>query len=163
MDRGHEAAPEAKLVVHNLGERSEAVRRTRGGRHDGFACVTIGVHAVNERRHVVLRRRGHDDALGSGAQVPLGILTRQEDAGRFEYDVDSDVAPGGRRWILHGSDAYGTTVDDQRTIFHAPAEIVRQLRIEEARRLFEETALPLKDITTRTGFGDVTTPWRRSR
>jgi transcriptional regulator GlxA family with amidase domain len=42
----------------------------------------------------------------------------------------------------------------------SPAELVRRLRVDEARRLLEETPLPLKDITTRTGLGDVSTMWR---
>ena len=42
----------------------------------------------------------------------------------------------------------------------SPAELVRRLRIDEARRLLEETPLPLKDITARTGFGDASTMWR---
>jgi transcriptional regulator GlxA family with amidase domain len=42
----------------------------------------------------------------------------------------------------------------------SPAELVRRLRIDEARRLLEETALPLKDITMRTGLGDASTMWR---
>jgi len=42
----------------------------------------------------------------------------------------------------------------------SPAELVRRLRLEEARRLLEETSLPLKDITVRTGLGDASTMWR---
>jgi len=42
----------------------------------------------------------------------------------------------------------------------SPAELVRRLRIDEARRLLEETPLPLKDITARTGLGDASTLWR---
>ncbi len=42
----------------------------------------------------------------------------------------------------------------------SPAELVRRLRVDEARRLLEETALPLKDITARTGLGDPSTLWR---
>jgi transcriptional regulator GlxA family with amidase domain len=42
----------------------------------------------------------------------------------------------------------------------SPAELVRRLRIDEARRLLEETSLPLKDVTERTGLGDASTMWR---
>jgi transcriptional regulator GlxA family with amidase domain len=42
----------------------------------------------------------------------------------------------------------------------SPAALVRRLRLDEARRLLEETALPLKDVATRTGLGDATTMWR---
>jgi transcriptional regulator GlxA family with amidase domain len=37
---------------------------------------------------------------------------------------------------------------------------VRRVRVEEARRLLEETSLPLKDISMRTGLGDASTLWR---
>jgi transcriptional regulator GlxA family with amidase domain len=42
----------------------------------------------------------------------------------------------------------------------SPAERVRRLRIDEARRLLEETSLPLKEVTARTGLGDASTLWR---
>ncbi|HEU5075290.1 MAG TPA: GlxA family transcriptional regulator [Polyangiaceae bacterium] len=42
----------------------------------------------------------------------------------------------------------------------SPAELVRRLRIEEARRLLETTDLPLKEISVRTGLGDTSTLWR---
>jgi transcriptional regulator GlxA family with amidase domain len=42
----------------------------------------------------------------------------------------------------------------------SPAALVRRLRVDEARRLLEETSLPLKDITARTGLGDASTLWR---
>jgi len=34
------------------------------------------------------------------------------------------------------------------------------MRLEEAQRLLEDTALPLKAIAKRTGLGDASTPWR---
>ena len=42
----------------------------------------------------------------------------------------------------------------------SPAQLVRRLRLDEARRLLEETNLPLKDVTARTGLGDPSTLWR---
>jgi transcriptional regulator GlxA family with amidase domain len=42
----------------------------------------------------------------------------------------------------------------------SPAELVRRLRVDEAKRLLEATTLPVKDITTRTGLGDASTLWR---
>ena len=45
--------------------------------------------------------------------------------------------------------------------FHeSPAELVRRLRVDEARRLLVETSLPVKDITERAGLGDASTLWR---
>jgi len=45
-------------------------------------------------------------------------------------------------------------------LHESPAELVRRLRVDEARRLLEETTLPLKDVTARTGLGDTSTLWR---
>jgi transcriptional regulator GlxA family with amidase domain len=42
----------------------------------------------------------------------------------------------------------------------SPAQVVRRIRLDEARRLLEETALPLKDISVRAGLGDASTMWR---
>jgi transcriptional regulator GlxA family with amidase domain len=42
----------------------------------------------------------------------------------------------------------------------SPGELVRHLRVEEARRLLENTSLPMKDISRRTGLGDTSTLWR---
>jgi transcriptional regulator GlxA family with amidase domain len=41
-----------------------------------------------------------------------------------------------------------------------PAALVRRLRLEEARRLLEETTLPLKAVAQRSGLGDESTLWR---
>lgn len=42
----------------------------------------------------------------------------------------------------------------------SPAELVRRLRLTEARRLLEETTMTLKEVTARTGLGDQSTLWR---
>ena len=42
----------------------------------------------------------------------------------------------------------------------SPAQLVRRIRVDEARRLLEGTALPLKDISERAGLGDPSTMWR---
>lgn len=41
-----------------------------------------------------------------------------------------------------------------------PAALIRRLRLDEARRLLEETALPLKAVARRVGVGDESTLWR---
>ena len=42
----------------------------------------------------------------------------------------------------------------------SPAELVRRLRLEEARRQLEETTRPLKEVAARAGLGDQSTLWR---
>lgn len=41
-----------------------------------------------------------------------------------------------------------------------PAALVRRLRLEEARRLLEQTTLPMKSVARRVGVGDESTLWR---
>lgn len=48
----------------------------------------------------------------------------------------------------------------ERELGETPAELVRRVRLEEARRLLEQTALPLKAIAAQTGIGDGSTLWR---
>jgi transcriptional regulator GlxA family with amidase domain len=48
----------------------------------------------------------------------------------------------------------------ERELGETPAKFVRRLRLEEARRLLEQTALPLKAIAAQTGIGDSSTLWR---
>ena len=48
----------------------------------------------------------------------------------------------------------------RKNLEESPAELVRRLRVAEARRLLEETTLPLKDVTERAGLGDQSTLWR---
>jgi transcriptional regulator GlxA family with amidase domain len=47
-----------------------------------------------------------------------------------------------------------------RELGEPPAALVRRLRLEEARRLLEETTLPLKAVAQRSGLGDESTLWR---
>lgn len=42
----------------------------------------------------------------------------------------------------------------------SPAKVIRRLRLEEARRLLEQTSLPLKDVAARASIGDASTLWR---
>jgi transcriptional regulator GlxA family with amidase domain len=48
----------------------------------------------------------------------------------------------------------------ERELGESPAALVRRMRLEEARRLLEQTSLPLKDIASRTLIGDSSTLWR---
>jgi transcriptional regulator GlxA family with amidase domain len=48
----------------------------------------------------------------------------------------------------------------QQELGKTPATLVRRLRLDEAKRLLEQTSLPLKLIAARTGVGDLSTLWR---
>ena len=114
-----------------LASGREAVRRARRGRDDRLARVPVRVDAVDEHRRVVLRRRRDDDAPGAGAQVRLGLVLGQEDAGRLDDDVDADVAPRRRRRILHRR-SRGWAVRRRRGIDPSPSDSCRNLPCTES-------------------------------
>nr|WP_268828240.1 MULTISPECIES: helix-turn-helix domain-containing protein [Lysobacter] len=51
----------------------------------------------------------------------------------------------------------------EREFGQTPSSVVRQMRLEQARRMLEHTSLPLKTIAVRTGVGDEATLWRLFR
>jgi len=59
-----------------------------------------------------------------------------------------------------GMSARTLTRWSERELGEPPAALVRRVRLEEAQRLLEQTALPLKDIARRTLIGDASTLWR---
>ena len=48
----------------------------------------------------------------------------------------------------------------KRELGESPAALVRRLRVEEARRLLEESSLSLRGVAERAGLGDASTLWR---
>jgi transcriptional regulator GlxA family with amidase domain len=113
------------------------------------------------RRLVLFLRRSGNQAQFSGT------LRRQErepprlrDIAAFVLDHVDEPLPVER--IAAGVGMSPRTLSRwcREHLDESPAELVRGLRLDEARRLLEETALPLKDITARTGLGDASTMWR---
>ncbi|MEZ0471552.1 helix-turn-helix domain-containing protein [Luteimonas salinilitoris] len=51
----------------------------------------------------------------------------------------------------------------QQEFGQTPSSVVRRMRLEQAQRMLEHTALPLKTIATRNGIGDEATLWRLFR
>jgi transcriptional regulator GlxA family with amidase domain len=48
----------------------------------------------------------------------------------------------------------------QKEVKETPAGFVRNVRLQEAKRLLSESDLSLTDIASRTGLGDLSTLWR---
>ena len=93
MDGGHEAVLDAVVVVDDLGERREAVRRARRVGHDVHGgLVGLEVHAADEHGRVG-RRRGDDDLLRASFQVGAGGLRLREDARRLDDVVRAAGGP----------------------------------------------------------------------
>jgi transcriptional regulator GlxA family with amidase domain len=148
--------------------------------HDGniwtSAGVTAGIDlmlALVEERHghtvamevakmlvLFLRRSGNQAQFSSTLQRQEKEPPKLRDISTFVLEHIDEPLPVQR--IAEGVGMSVRTLSRwcREHLGEAPAELVRRLRIDEARRLLEETALPLKDITARTGLGDASTLWR---
>ncbi|HEY0715213.1 MAG TPA: GlxA family transcriptional regulator [Polyangia bacterium] len=115
---------------------------------------------VAKRLVLFLRRSGHQAQFS-------GALRRQEKEPPRMHDIASFVVEHVDQPLPVERVAAGVGMSPRSLsrwcrahLDESPAELVRRLRIDEARRLLEETALPLKDIGARTGLGDASTLWR---
>jgi transcriptional regulator GlxA family with amidase domain len=115
---------------------------------------------VARRMVLFLRRSGHQAQWSP-------VLRRQANEPPKLRDLEGFVLEHLDRPLSVGTVARGVGMS-ARTLSRwcrahldeSPAELVRRLRLDEARRLLEETTLPLKDIAGRTGLGDPSTLFR---
>jgi transcriptional regulator GlxA family with amidase domain len=116
--------------------------------------------AVAKRLVLFLRRSGNQAQFSSALQRQEKEPSRLRDISAFVLDHLDEALPVAR--IAAGIGMSPRTLSRwcREHLDESPAELVRRLRVDEARRLLEETALPSKDITARTGFGDASTMWR---
>ncbi len=107
-----------------------------------------------------LRRSGNQAQFSSTLQRQEKEPPRLRDISTFVLEHIDEALPVQR--IAEGVGMSVRTLSRwcREHLDESPAELVRRLRIDEARRLLEETSLPLKDISTRTGLGDTSTMWR---
>lgn len=124
--------------------------------HHGHAVAS----AVAKKLVLFLRRSG------SQAQFSSALRRQEQEPGRLR-DISAFVLEHLDQALHVRHIAKGTGMSTRTLsrwcrehLDESPAELVRRLRIDEARRLLEETTLPIKDITTRTGLGDASTMWR---
>ncbi|GIX64591.1 glyceraldehyde 3-phosphate dehydrogenase [Babesia caballi] len=91
---GHQTLDDAELVVHNLGQGSQAVGGAAGVRDDALALVVRGVvDTVDEDGSGVAGRSGDDDQLRAALEVLLRLLAAGEAASALGNDVDVLLAP----------------------------------------------------------------------
>jgi transcriptional regulator GlxA family with amidase domain len=118
--------------------------------------------AMNVARRLVLflRRSGNQAQFSSALRRQEKQPTRLGDISSFVLDHVDEPLPVER--IAAGVGMSPRTLSRwcREHLDESPAELVRRFRVDEARRLLEETSLPLKDITARTGLGDASTMWR---
>jgi transcriptional regulator GlxA family with amidase domain len=147
---------------------------------DGKVWTSAGLTAgVDLTLALVEEDHGHDVAMAvarrmvlflrrSGNQAQFSpVLKRQAEEPPKLRDLEGFVLERLERPLSVGAMAAGLGMSPRTLtrwcrahLDESPAELVRRLRLDEARRLLEETELPLKDIAVRTGLGDPSTLWR---
>jgi transcriptional regulator GlxA family with amidase domain len=116
--------------------------------------------AVAKRMVLFLRRSGNQAQFSSALRRQEKEPPRLLDISTFVLEHLDEPLPVARVAAGIGMSPRTLSRWCREHLHESPAEIVRRLRIDEAQRLLEETPLPLKDITARTGLGDPSTMWR---
>ena len=115
---------------------------------------------VAKRMVLFLRRSGNQAQFSSALQRQEQEPSRLRDLSTFVLEHVDEALSVDRLAAGIGMSRRTLSRWCRETFDESPAELVRRLRIDEARRLLEETPLPLKAITARTGLGDASTMWR---
>jgi transcriptional regulator GlxA family with amidase domain len=116
--------------------------------------------AVAKRLVLFLRRSGNQAQFSSAMQRQEKEPQELQDISTFVLEHLDEPLPVTRFASQFGMSPRTLSRWCREHLDESPAQLVRRLRIDEARRLLEETSLPLKDITARTGLGDTSTMWR---
>jgi transcriptional regulator GlxA family with amidase domain len=116
--------------------------------------------AVAKRMVLFLRRSGNQSQFSSALARQEKEPEKLPDLSAFVLDHLDEPLLMNRFAARFGMSPRTLSRWCREHLDESPAQLVRRLRIEEARRLLEETALPLKDIAARTGLGDASTMWR---
>lgn len=124
--------------------------------HHGHALAM----AVAKRMVLFLRRSGHQAQFSSALRRQAQEPGELGDISAFVLEHLDQALPVAR--IAEGVGVSPRTLSRfcREQLDESPAQIVRRLRLDEAQRLLEETELPLKDVSQRTGLGDASTLWR---
>ncbi len=103
VNRGHEAFDNAEVVIDNLGDGSQAVGGAGSvGDKLHISSILLKVDAADEHRGVVLRGAGHDNDLGAGVNVGLGLRLVEVNAGALENILNTELAPRNQGSIAVG-------------------------------------------------------------
>jgi transcriptional regulator GlxA family with amidase domain len=116
--------------------------------------------AVAKRMVLFLRRSGNQAQFSSALRRQGQEPKKLHDISAFVLDHLEQPLPVAKIAAGVGMSPRSLSRWCREHLDESPAEIVRRLRLDQAQRLLEETPLPLKDISTRTGLGDPSTLWR---
>src|SRR6266508_236443 len=127
VDRGHEALLDRELVVQHLRERRDAVGRAGGVREHvvRFRVVGLVVDTEHDRHIRALGRRRDDHLLGAAVQMLRGPVAIGEEAGRLDYHVYAEIAPGEAAGVALRQDLDLLALDGDRPV--ACAHVLAEL------------------------------------
>jgi transcriptional regulator GlxA family with amidase domain len=124
--------------------------------HHGHALAM----SVAKRMVLFLRRSGHQAQFSTALRRQEQEPPQLRDISTFVLEHIDEPLPVERIAAEVGMSPRTLSRWCREHLDESPAELVRRLRLAEARRLLEETTLPLKAVTGRTGLGDQSTLWR---
>jgi transcriptional regulator GlxA family with amidase domain len=116
--------------------------------------------AVAKRLVLFLRRSGNQAQFSSALARQEKEPPKLRDISAFVLEHVDEALPVARLAAGIGMSPRTLSRWCREHLDESPAKLVRRLRVDEARRLLEETSLPMKEVTARTGFGDASTMWR---
>ena len=116
--------------------------------------------AVAKELVLFLRRSGNQAQFSSTLRRQEKAPSRRDDMYAFVLEHLDEPLPVER--LAEGAGVSPRTLSRwfRTQLDESPAELVRRVRVDEARRLLEETELSIKEISAQTGLGDVSTMWR---
>ena len=116
--------------------------------------------AVAKELVLFLRRSGNQAQFSSTLRRQERAPSKRDDMYAFVLEHLDEPLPVER--LAEGAGVSPRTLSRwfRTHLDESPAELVRRVRVDEARRLLEETDLSIKEISARTGLGDVSTIWR---
>ena len=136
VNRRHQAVHDAEVLMNDLDDRRQAVRRAGRVGNDmvNRRIIRRLIHAHDDRGRRILRRRGNDDLLRAVFQMDLAVLDAVELAGRFDDDVHAEFPPRQVAWVTIREDL------DRLAVHHheiaASFDFMVQLAVD--RVIFEE-------------------------
>ena len=113
MNRRHEPCLDSEVVQQQLRHRADGVGRAGRVADDvvPLLVVLLVVDAEHECDVGLGRGRGDQDFRGAGIEVLGGSFAVGKQPGRFDDDVDAEIAPRQRLRVTLGEHLEGTAVD----------------------------------------------------
>lgn len=113
VDGSHETLDDTVLVVHDLGEGSQAVGGTRGVGKDVDVGLVVGVVDTHDEHGGVSGGSGDDDLLGATLQVSGSLLLGGEDTSGLDDVGGTGLGPGDGSGVLLSEEADLLAVDNE--------------------------------------------------